>query len=70
MEWISVDDRLPEDIGPYLVVWQNQTQHITFVYCCEVWHTYDPHADDIIGEVVDDDFISHWMPLPSPPEAT
>lgn len=54
-EWINVKDRLPKNFGRYLV-------------CCE----YSPPwigVSTFRGEVFDDTNVSHWMPIPTPPEA-
>lgn len=67
-EWISVEDRLPEqkkdvlmyfDTGNMAVgFWHDADEHITF------WCAY---TDD--GFYTDCDYIPiHWMPLPEPPK--
>ena len=65
-EWISVEDRLPEDRSNVLVV----------AYWCERWGVYmgwcaperaewSVHVG--IGDR-DDVAVTHWMPLPAPPK--
>jgi len=52
-EWISVEDRLPEKDGRYIVVENHHGQWIG------------------VSSMRRGDFdmpITHWMPLPSPPE--
>ena len=61
-EWIPVAERLPEDICPVLVVleWIN----IPFMswYQDEKWWTVGAGTRDITQKV------THWMPLPEPPQ--
>lgn len=64
-EWISVKERLPEsstvlDIKPVLV-WEPTGNGITFG-----WHINEEWR--IIGSPSEWP-VSHWMPLPNPPEA-
>lgn len=59
-EWIKVEDRLPESEGSYLCCFR-ETGVIQVIY-------------DDAGERYGKHFmpfnISHWMPLPEPPEDT
>lgn len=63
MKWISVNDRLPECDGKYLVYadWNDWGDN-KGVFSCEF----------ATGEWVVDsdtfDYITHWMPLPEPPK--
>ena len=63
MEWISVTDRLPDELSRVLAV--TAERGITIAWCRRerlgdlVWVT----LDDYYGENV-----THWMPLPEPPE--
>ena len=68
-EWISVNDRLPENYIPVIVYCQN-FGGIIF---------YDgQHIDDgeLVGWESDGDCgyptldVTHWMPLPEPPRAS
>lgn len=72
-EWISVDDRLPEDETPVLVCilgdvrilerrWENPGFEDTFK---PFWYWDDPFDD---GQDFEMAHISHWMPLPNIPE--
>lgn len=64
-EWIKCSERLPDDAQLVLFRLKNRAKtekgiHLagcqTFEteYCCD-WHHYEE--------------VSHWMPLPNPPEA-
>lgn len=57
-EWISVDERLPDLYGTYLVY--------TFHHCIKFGY----FSEWIIGEDpgFDDYAVTHWMPLPSAPD--
>ncbi len=73
-EWFSVKDRLPEKPGRYLVSYlrisnENITKKVVDTL---KWENYGPHlnpksrwhgTDRIRGK-----YITHWMPLPKPPE--
>ena len=60
-EWISVNDRLPEDSGYYLVVYRDKYNESTSI-------TLDMYVICGAGEWWANEFtrnITHWMPLPS-----
>jgi len=66
MEWISVEDRLPEDNDQYLVKVPNSPFNRKgfavsgFSKSIKPNFSYDrTHMDS----------VTHWMPLPNPPEA-
>lgn len=90
-KWISVKDRLPEELTPVNVVWVNHNPQLyyskikdvpqsnaTAVYFCGRWYWWDAVLIDWLGEygrcgreesLVDKEIeITHWMPLPEPPE--
>ena len=57
-EWISVDERLPERIGKYLVFTVDRR-----IYICDF---IDHYCD---GDAQFDDYkVTHWMPLPEAPK--
>ena len=78
-EWISVDDRLPEDSGCYLVVYRDK-------YNGSISIAFDMYVKCNIGEWWESEFacditkqflwatrlqeqeVTHWMPLPHPPK--
>ena len=59
MEWINVEDRLPEGIGSFLAFWENCYIGMLFFNSDKEWYEmweqkkYKP---------------THWMPLPEPPK--
>lgn len=70
-EWISVEDRLPEDYGNYLgACIDGEVTEVTFIpntnaaYRGLHWSTCD--ADGFKWLTNDD--VTHWMPLPEPPK--
>lgn len=77
MEWISVNDKLPDKEGKYLVyetwpygdgfisiaTWTPKYRGTERYYKNKaIWYNYDSEYGDF--EV---DGITHWMPLPEPP---
>lgn len=58
-KWISVDERLPGDLGEYIVMIQGAVTPTTLWYNPweEVWHEGDNEY-----------YVSHWMPLPEAPK--
>ena len=78
-EWISVDDRLPEDSGYYLVVYRDK-------YNGSISIDFDMYVKCNVGEWWESEFacditkqflwatrlqeqeVTHWMPLPEPPK--
>ncbi len=59
-EWISVEDRLPEDYEKYLLLLDNG--RITIGW-------YHEGAMQFVEDgIVIINIVTHWMPLPEPPE--
>lgn len=74
MEWISVNDRLPETNGNYIVTacdegcpYGEGIWYGTVVVCAEYykgdWVWYEGSQEYSLEGIV-----THWMPLPEPPE--
>lgn len=64
MKWIKVKDRLPENSGYYLVCHKS---NLPFTAAFNMW---DNQNFTIIGGGHDAVIyeLTHWMPLPEPPE--
>lgn len=64
-EWISIDDRLPEEEDSVLV-YQG-------AFIGDLMHVYTYMGDNLWADEygnycrTDDEGITHWMPLPTPP---
>ena len=70
-EWISVEERLPEECGmPVLMVAVNRYSQTMVVkgftdYQCPItFHTNEREFDGVWGAWD----VTHWMPLPMPPK--
>jgi hypothetical protein len=67
-KWISVNDRLPNSFGWFLVIDEylpsKEKQTMGFYECSDslMWLPIDGRADS------DSMKITHWMPLPEPPK--
>ena len=70
-EWMSVDERLPETEGTYLV-WNKEQKKIEIRF----FHRLPPHYPveshpeirEYFGNFADYKRITHWMPLPEAPK--
>lgn len=75
MEWISVNDRLPESNGQYFVccndegcssgegIWYEKDVVVCAEYYDGTWTWYEGTQEyDLYG------IVTHWMPLPEPPK--
>jgi hypothetical protein len=73
-KWISVEDRLPGEDGHYLVVYEyeifgNIRRVTTFLpFDTDIGFYYNKEQIDDTYERKAYDGITHWMPLPQPPE--
>lgn len=61
-QWVSVKDRLPENIGYFLTALKNNNPnwHDEITNTVSLWH------GDHWGNILAGD-VTHWMPLPQPP---
>ena len=72
-EWISVDDRLPDETGRYLVVKKriapdelggNRTDIVILRFFVDDGFRMPTHIPDWINGEINEE-VTHWMPLPS-----
>ena len=72
--WISVKDRLPETDGIYIVcdcqLNGNPWIHTAgFIKASSSWcEEHGVYYDDRYGRYSEQDKITHWQPMPAPPE--
>lgn len=60
-DWISVRERLPEQVGDYLVCTEDAEVFVCdYIPSVEFWMCGD--------EIICFGRITHWMPLPEPPK--
>jgi hypothetical protein len=62
-QWISVKDRLPDFCQHYLVT-NGRAQMVAAFNLSGVWDFFDNAV------FWDSEDVTHWMPLPQPPENT
>jgi hypothetical protein len=73
-EWISVDERLPDGYGSFLVAFKSKLHwKAEWVYCVGVAIYNVSEIPSVNGwdfEIGDgyEYIITHWMPLPTPPK--
>ena len=65
MEWISVNERLPETYGEYIVFVKNLTGQIFLEKSIFVANYF---YKQWLFEGWVDNKVTHWMPLPEPPK--
>lgn len=70
-EWISVEERLP-DVEGYFMVWNKEQKkiEIRFFYRLPTHYLVETHPEvrEYFGNCADYKKITHWMPLPEPPK--
>jgi hypothetical protein len=71
-DWISVDERLPNDGAIVLVYLSDYEAQVAAMIYSKQWTAFSDHLDAGPQNIIFDDFnseaITHWMPLPPPPE--
>jgi len=68
MKWISVEDRLPEiqqDVLAVHMIRDNPSAIMSVWWAAGRWYENCYHGDHA---AMPDDAVTHWMPLPEPPE--
>ena len=63
-EWISVDDRLPQENGRYLTAnkrWDDKINVFDLWFDGGFWYV---DRDDVVFDFE----VTHWMPMPNPPK--
>ena len=75
-EWISVEDRLPDETGRYLAVKKriapddfggNRTDIVIIRFFIDDGFRMPIHIPDWINKKINEE-VTHWMPLPEPPK--
>lgn len=66
MDWISVEDSLPEGVNDVLFVTQGTVVMGYYYEPGEEWTNYETKEWDGDYETLTD--VTHWAPLPDPPE--
>lgn len=62
IEWISVEERLPENTDAVLVLIRDDEPSVGVLHYVDGLWRQDKYSS--VGEF----FITHWMPLPEPPK--
>ena len=75
-QWISVDDRLPDETGRYLAVKKriapddfggDRTDIVIIRFFVDDGFRMPAHIPDWINKKINEE-VTHWMPLPDPPK--
>lgn len=54
----------PQEAGPWILVWDSESEIQRLVTWINGWKEFMGTDGTVFG----DDQLTHWMPLPSPPE--
>ena len=70
MKWTSVDEKLPNTNGDVLVNWHRKDKRFSLRNLIKVNWFYDGDFHGGKPDVYGDSHweVTHWMPLPEPPE--
>ena len=63
IEWISVKDRLPPNDNAVLVFYKFKYIEVGWVNRSQLGSLWQ-----VCGHDVGNDWVTHWMPLPNPPQ--
>ena len=75
-EWISVNDKLPDETGQYLAVKKriapddfggDRTDIVIIRFFVDDGFRMPVHIPDWINKKINEE-VTHWMPLPEPPK--
>lgn len=66
-EWISVEDRLPEEDGFYIVAFRTGGKYFSH-FNNGIFRNVHSHQEYGVTAFGDDLTVTYWMPLPQPPE--
>lgn len=63
-EWISVEDRLPNELFMSVLIYcpDNDNIYCAYLNARNEWHIFDQTSGLLVLERV-----THWMPIPKPP---
>ena len=67
MEWISVDDRLPQVDGEHLCRLMAYDEDQIF-HEVGAWFGAGDEFNFAVDSICDRHVVTHWMPLPAPPK--
>lgn len=66
MDWISVKDRLPDELTPVIAYTEASEQGVGMAYIeCGKW--MDGYSGRGIT-MIQQELVTYWMPLPEPPK--
>jgi len=63
--WISVDDRMPEDMQQVDVLINGKRRVVDVTYEMKKFFAFPPICKEQWTEIKSN--VTHWMPLPAPP---
>lgn len=68
-QWIACSERLPEEPGHYLVIWRTRTS-LDYKNVCTPFDVLFWSGGKWWAPVNENQPVTHFMPLPAPPEVT